>query len=357
MKISLRLARIAIVVCLWSFQASANEVPAFSPNVVDLTQTLSESDRQEVNQAIAQARELADIWSAVLIVQKLENDTMETLSEKVFRDWKLGDAKKDNGLLLLLSIDDRQSRFEVGYGLEGDLPDVIAMRVLDNVLAPLMQENKVKEAIVQSINYMAGVRSKNPVYQEMIALNDELAKSSSEAEFRSNTAMSAFVIVYFLVPFFTRRKARKMAAGLVGKISSYDVKKDIYLYPRYYFSKRVFTSTAYFFGIGFAFVVFCGFGNVFLAVGLVGLGVYSFFHYAGHTQPYTSVESYREFAKAEAKRVKDMVRKGYMKKHTDGVYEYTDAYYASAEYAGSIFDDDSSSGGGSSGGGGATSSW
>ncbi len=53
------------------------------------------------------------------------------MAERTFKKWKLGEAKKDNGVLLLLAMTDRKSRFEVGYGLEGELTDALTRRTLD----------------------------------------------------------------------------------------------------------------------------------------------------------------------------------------------------------------------------------
>lgn len=96
----------------------ANPVPPFTPNVVDESGTLTPEDRREINAALAEVRAKADIWGAVLVVDRLQDDTVDSLAEKAFREWKLGKEKVDNGLLLVLAMQDRKSRFEVGYGLE-----------------------------------------------------------------------------------------------------------------------------------------------------------------------------------------------------------------------------------------------
>ena len=73
---------------------------------------------------------------AVLTVASLEGEALEDYSLKVARTWKLGRAGKDDGILLLVARDDRKVRLEVGYGLEGDLPDALAGRIIRGEILP-----------------------------------------------------------------------------------------------------------------------------------------------------------------------------------------------------------------------------
>jgi uncharacterized protein len=144
--------------------AATPPIPAFTPNVVDTTNTLTPSDISDINTTLQLARDKADIWGAVYIVNSLQGEPIESLAERAFRAWALGRKGQDNGLLLVLAMQDRQSRFEVGYGLEGDLPDLLTKRALDDVLAPFMRQGKVKTGIAQSFNYLAGMKSRDPVF-------------------------------------------------------------------------------------------------------------------------------------------------------------------------------------------------
>lgn len=73
---------------------------------------------------------------AVLTVPSLEGEPIEAFSLRVAEAWKLGQKGLDNGILLLVAAQDRQARIEVGYGLEGAVPDAIAKRVLEDVIFP-----------------------------------------------------------------------------------------------------------------------------------------------------------------------------------------------------------------------------
>lgn len=76
---------------------------------------------------------------AVLIIRSLEGDDVAAYANQVFKAWKLGDEKKDNGVLFLISIDDRRMRIEVGLGLEANLTDLTSARINRNEVAPFFR--------------------------------------------------------------------------------------------------------------------------------------------------------------------------------------------------------------------------
>lgn len=84
---------------------------------------------------------------AVAIVKNLGGDSVENYSEELFKEWGIGKKGTDNGVLLLVSIEDREMRIEVGYGLEGALVDSEAKWILDNSVAPFFKEGKYYEGI------------------------------------------------------------------------------------------------------------------------------------------------------------------------------------------------------------------
>lgn len=76
---------------------------------------------------------------SVVTVPNLGGDTIGNFAVKLFQDWEIGKDKKDNGVLLLISRDDRQFRIEVGYGLEGALTDAQSFWIIKNILKPAFQ--------------------------------------------------------------------------------------------------------------------------------------------------------------------------------------------------------------------------
>jgi uncharacterized protein len=127
----------------WSF-----EVPEFTPNVTDRAGALSASEISSLNSTIARLRSESHIYAAVLIVHSTSPETIEQAAIQTFDRWQIGAKGIDNGLLLLVALDERRVRIEVGYGLEGAIPDANAKRIIADVITP----NFKKELYFRGLN-------------------------------------------------------------------------------------------------------------------------------------------------------------------------------------------------------------
>lgn len=111
-------------------------VPPLNARVTDLTNTLSPEQRSALEAKLAAYETEKGSQLAVLIVPTTEPEAIEQYGIRVVDQWKLGREDADDGVLVLLAKNDRKVRIEVGYGLEGALPDVIAKRIIENVMIP-----------------------------------------------------------------------------------------------------------------------------------------------------------------------------------------------------------------------------
>lgn len=116
--------------------------------VVDQTNTLNDAEKQELAGIIAAQREKTGNQLAVLMIPSLEGEVLEEYSLKVAREWGVG-GERNNGMLLLIAINDRQLRIEVGYGLEGALTDARASQIIRDRITPELQQGR----------YFAGLKS------------------------------------------------------------------------------------------------------------------------------------------------------------------------------------------------------
>src|SRR4029453_10581825 len=85
--------------------------------------------------------------NVVLTIPTLDGESVEEYAVRVFAAWKLGQKGKDNGVLVVVAPQDRKMRIEVGYGLEGTLPDVAASRVIRNVMTPAFKNGDFDRGI------------------------------------------------------------------------------------------------------------------------------------------------------------------------------------------------------------------
>jgi uncharacterized protein len=131
--------------------------------VTDLTGTLSAGERAALEQKLAalEARKGAQI--AVLAVPTTQPETIEQYGLRVAEAWKLGRKGVDDGALLLWAKDDRRVRIEVGYGLEGALPDIIAKRVVNDVIIPRFRERRFYAGIDAGVEAVTKVIDGEPL--------------------------------------------------------------------------------------------------------------------------------------------------------------------------------------------------
>lgn len=85
---------------------------------------------------------------AVLTVPTLDGEPIESYALKVLRGWGIGSRDKNNGVLIVVATQDRQSRIEVGYGLEGALPDGLTGRLQDDTMLPYFKQGQYDKGIV-----------------------------------------------------------------------------------------------------------------------------------------------------------------------------------------------------------------
>ncbi|MFN3698454.1 MAG: TPM domain-containing protein [Pseudobdellovibrio sp.] len=132
------IAQVALVV-LTALPGYGFEVPKLTGPVVDQVGLLSQSAIQQLNSEIRNANQQGTVQSQILIIPSLNGESIEQVAIQIFDQWKLGDARKNNGVLILASIQDRKMRIEVGRGLEGAIPDITAKRIISEVIRPLFR--------------------------------------------------------------------------------------------------------------------------------------------------------------------------------------------------------------------------
>lgn len=130
----------------------ARAIPALVGHVNDEAGLLDDDARARLEAELTNYEQQTGHQFAILIIPSLEGDPVEDFSIRVVEAWKLGRKKKDDGLLLLIVPKDRQMRIEVGYGLEGDIPDAIASRVIRDVLTPAFRKEQFAAGITQGMH-------------------------------------------------------------------------------------------------------------------------------------------------------------------------------------------------------------
>ena len=120
------------LLCLPAFAGAQQRafIPAFDSPVVDTTGTLDAASKQQLEQQALALQRRKGSQLQVLIVPSTRPETIEQYAVRAFESFRLGRKGVDDGVLLIVAKEDRKVRIEVGYGLEGAIPDITAGRVI-----------------------------------------------------------------------------------------------------------------------------------------------------------------------------------------------------------------------------------
>lgn len=123
--------------------------------VTDVAGVLTPEQKQALENKLVAIDDSSSNQIAVVIIPSLDGYPKEEYATKLFRDWGIGNKKTNNGVLLLIAINDRQIRIEVGYGLEGAIPDITALNIFDNDIKPAFKAGNYYEGIDQATDNIA----------------------------------------------------------------------------------------------------------------------------------------------------------------------------------------------------------
>jgi uncharacterized protein len=121
--------------------------PAPPKLVNDFTNTLTDQQREDLEQKLVKYDDSTSNQVAVVIIPTLSDYPIEDVSLRILRDWGVGNKEKNNGIVLLIAKDDQKLRIEVGYGLEGAVPDITANEIIQTVIVPNFKDGNYYRGI------------------------------------------------------------------------------------------------------------------------------------------------------------------------------------------------------------------
>lgn len=154
-KLSLSILFIFSLLTSITFADSIYPDPTNYKYINDYVGLMDEATKENIVSIGKELEDKTGAQSVIVIVDTIGNDTIAKYANKLFRTWGLGQEDKDNGLLILLAIDDRSYRVEVGRGLEGVIPDLLSNRVMENLATPYFQNNDYSSGLLNSYSKFA----------------------------------------------------------------------------------------------------------------------------------------------------------------------------------------------------------
>lgn len=158
-KLKAGLLALCAMLLLASYTARAElvAIPALQTRVTDLTQTLSPEQKSQLEAKLTSFEQQKGSQIAVLIVPTTQPEDIAQFSIRVVDAWKLGRAKQDDGILILVAKNDHKMRIEVGYGLEGAIPDLTAKRIISEIMSPSFKQGDFYGGINNAVDKLIGL--------------------------------------------------------------------------------------------------------------------------------------------------------------------------------------------------------
>ncbi len=184
---------------------SAQELPKPTGFVNDFAGIIDDDSERRIG---AIARKLQEVSGAEIAVVSVENlqpyGSIEEYSIALAEQWKVGQEGEDNGIIMLIAMEEREVRLEVGYGLEGAIPDSLAGSILENSIMPQLKRGNYGEGFLKGTEAVAGLIAEEYGFDMGdLALNEsELYRGGTPAGGRRESEGIPFGLLVFIFLFF-----------------------------------------------------------------------------------------------------------------------------------------------------------
>jgi uncharacterized protein len=178
--------------------------------VNDYVGVLSPQENNDLENKLKDFDKTTSNQFAIVILPSLEGKQIEVIANQWFKTWGIGQKDKNNGVLVLIAIQDRKMRIEVGYGLNDIITDERAKYVITNYLQPNFKEQKFYTGLDEGIAYLMGLAiQKFPPQQTPLNPNDSLAENNNTYFFEVLGVLGIGLLVFLLLEIFYFRPKRK----------------------------------------------------------------------------------------------------------------------------------------------------
>ncbi|CAM7694929.1 YgcG family protein [Escherichia coli] len=238
---------IFFLLTLWCLPGLTQQiaVPELRQQVTDITGTLSTSEQQSLTQQLQDITQKTRAQVAVLIVPSTGDDSIEQYATRVFNNWRLGDAKRNDGILIIVAWSDRTVRIQVGYGLEEKVTDALAGDIIRSNMIPAFKQQKLAQGLELAINAL----NNQLTSQHQYPANPSESESASSSDHYYFAIFWVFAVMFFPFWFFHQGSNFCRACKSSVCISA------IYLLDLFLFSDKTFSIAVFFFFFTFTTIM------------------------------------------------------------------------------------------------------
>jgi uncharacterized protein len=185
---------------LFTAAAFAFNFPPLTGRVVDQAGVISAASRSAIEAKSKELEDKSGIQLVVATVKSLEGSDVESYANQLFRFWKLGEAKKNNGVLLLVAPAEHKVRIEVGYGLEGTLTDALSSVIIRSAIIPRFKANDFSGGIERGVDAIISVLTTDAAeWHKKVDVRPESPASDFDKLFPILFFLLLFFIIWYLI--------------------------------------------------------------------------------------------------------------------------------------------------------------
>lgn len=211
---------LTLLLTIWGAQAfAAPSFPQLTGRVVDEAEILSPQAEAQLTQLSADIEKAASDQFVIVTLKSLQGYEIEEYGYQLGRTWKIGQKDVDNGILLIVAPNERKVRIEVGYGLEGNMPDMLANRIIREKIIPALKAGDMEGGILAGAQAIDETLKLSPE-DRAARLKESGIEQQSQADGEFPIALIVFLIIFIFIMIQSARQSRMRRRGYRGHDSS-----------------------------------------------------------------------------------------------------------------------------------------
>ena len=208
-------AAVFLLFFLLPVSLSAADYPSPKGYVNDFANAISAEDEKLIIQAATALEKSGGIELAVVTINSLDNQPIEDYSIGLAEAWRVGKKGSDTGIILLLAVQDRMVRIEVGYGLEGDMPDGLTGSILDKYVLPDFREGNFSSGLLKGSRAIAATLAEKRDFElKNVNLDKYAVSDDSETD-----SIGIIIFILGIIVFLLGGRRRLFSLLLLGQLS------------------------------------------------------------------------------------------------------------------------------------------
>ena len=202
---------------------SIRVLPTLNEPVIDQAHILSAEDKQAIGQKIRALHDTGKAQIGVVIVPTTGQEDIFGFAMRIAEKWQLGSAKRDNGILMAIAVNDRRIQILTGYGLEGIMPDIIVSRIIRNQITPYFKQAQYAQGIDAGLTEITQILNQDPEVAAQAAQElkerQEQALHEQQAKEKTFTTVLIILVIGIFASFIVGKRLSASTAAVAGTVA------------------------------------------------------------------------------------------------------------------------------------------